>query len=270
MGTAARLLCGRVAINIVCGHTPTELRGYGCFLDHDRRYEQAGEFLESSRALWGDRHPRRTAGGVDPDGDLELDRRYGATGRASPEIYLGGNSPQAAELAARHADCLFRFAEAPSTLRPQIEQVLAAGKEVGLLVALIARRTRGEALAASEELVSRFAEPSRAAHRDFARKSDSVAFVSTYDLARCNPSGWITETLWAGAVPYLGAPAIALVGSAEEVAGAILEYKRLGVSQFLFLGWPDLEEMTFFGREVLPLIRRMEQRPIREGGEVCL
>ena len=37
-----------------------------------------------------------------------------------------------------------------------------------------------------------------------------------------------------------------------------MEYRRIGVSQFLFLGWPDLEEMTFFGREILPLIRRAE------------
>ena len=68
----------------------------------------------------------------------------------------------------------------------------------------------------------------------------------------------MTDVLWAGAVPYLGAPAIALVGSPEEITAAIMEYRRIGVSQFLFLGWPDLEEMTFFGREILPLIRRAE------------
>ena len=65
--------------------------------------------------------------------------------------------------------------------------------------------------------------------------------------------------LWTGAIPYLGAPAIALVGSVEEVADALLEYKRAGVSQFLFLGWPDIDEMTFFSGHVLPLVRERER-----------
>jgi alkanesulfonate monooxygenase len=61
-------------------------------------------------------------------------------------------------------------------------------------------------------------------------------------------------------VPYLGAPAIALVGGPEEIATALLEYKAMGITQFLFLGWPDEEELRFFGREILPLVREREQR----------
>jgi alkanesulfonate monooxygenase len=235
LDTVSRVLGGRASINVVCGHTPQELGGYGCFLEHDQRYEQARSFLDACRAVWGS----------------DTDSR-------APEIFLGGSSPQASALAALHADCHFRFAEPPENLRPQIEPVLAAGKEVGLLVALVARPTRGEALAGTQELLRRAGEASRAAHQDFERKSDSVAFTSTYELARRNPSGWVTDVLWAGAVPYLGAPAIALVGSAEEVAAEILQYKRIGISQFLFLGWPDLEEMTFFGREILPRVRNGE------------
>jgi alkanesulfonate monooxygenase len=36
---------------------------------------------------------------------------------------------------------------------------------------------------------------------------------------------------------------------------AFLEYKRIGVTQFIISGWPKLEEMLIFGREILPLIR---------------
>jgi alkanesulfonate monooxygenase len=38
-----------------------------------------------------------------------------------------------------------------------------------------------------------------------------------------------------------------------------MEYKQVGISQFLFMGWPDLDEMTYFGKEVLPLVREKEQ-----------
>ena len=56
----------------------------------------------------------------------------------------------------------------------------------------------------------------------------------------------------------LEAPAIALVGSADEIAKSLLEYKAIGVTQFLFRGWPDVEEMAFFLNEVAPLVRARE------------
>jgi alkanesulfonate monooxygenase len=51
-----------------------------------------------------------------------------------------------------------------------------------------------------------------------------------------------------------------LVGSFQEIADAIFEYKRIGVTQFLFVGWPDIDEMSLFSRNVLPLVRRREQQ----------
>ncbi|HEY7547022.1 MAG TPA: alkanesulfonate monooxygenase, partial [Blastocatellia bacterium] len=68
-----------------------------------------------------------------------------------------------------------------------------------------------------------------------------------------------TPTLWTGAVRYYGSPAIALVGTPEEIASAIIEYKKTGITQFIFSGWPKLDEMIYFGKEVLPLIRRKEE-----------
>jgi alkanesulfonate monooxygenase len=36
------------------------------------------------------------------------------------------------------------------------------------------------------------------------------------------------------------------------VAGAIRTYEEVGISQFLFMGWPDIEEMKRFAGEVRP------------------
>jgi alkanesulfonate monooxygenase len=55
-----------------------------------------------------------------------------------------------------------------------------------------------------------------------------------------------------------GPAAIALVGSPAEIASAILDYKRMGISQFILSGWPKLESMIFFSRELLPLVRVLE------------
>jgi alkanesulfonate monooxygenase len=54
------------------------------------------------------------------------------------------------------------------------------------------------------------------------------------------------------------------VGSFKEIADAIMEYKQRGITQFLFMGWPDREEINYFGTGVLPLIRAHEKE--NDGG----
>ena len=49
------------------------------------------------------------------------------------------------------------------------------------------------------------------------------------------------------------------MGDPEEVASAFIEYKRAGATQFILAGWPKLDEMIIFGRDVLPLIRQKER-----------
>lgn len=252
VNTLSAVIGGRVSLNVVAGHTPEEQRGYGDFLPHDERYARTGEFLSICRALW------RGGDAVSFSG-----RYYRVEGArvnvpfvdGMPEIYVGGNSECATALAVEHGDCLWRVPEPPASLRGKIAPLLDAGKEAGLLMSIIARPTRGEALAAARALVAE-AGRARRTHEEFASRSDSVAFTSAYRLAEAAPE-WLTPTLWTGAVPYLGAPSMALVGSYDEVAESILELGEAGVSQFLFLGWPDEEELAGFAAEVLPRVRRV-------------
>jgi alkanesulfonate monooxygenase len=261
VNTAAAVLPGRICVNLVAGHTPQELGYYGSFLSHDERFAQTDEFL----AIW------RNAGPVDFQGryyQVEGCRVgtpfvgmpfVGATA-AAPEIFVGGNSERAAELGMRHAACLWRFPEPVDELRPRIAPVVAHGTEVGLIASLVARPTREAALRHAESLPAQAGSEAREVHRQLERATDSVAFSSTYRRAGDAGSAWLSPTLWTGAVPYFGPPAIAFVGSTEEIVATLLEYRAIGISQFLFLGWPDLEEMTFFGAEVLPRLRRAEAR----------
>jgi len=79
-------------------------------------------------------------------------------------------------------------------------------------------------------------------------------------LSASDNVGWLNRNLWAGLVPYYGSSAMTLLGSPAELAEIFLEYKRIGVTQFIIAGWPKLEEMLIFGREVLPLVRELEAR----------
>jgi alkanesulfonate monooxygenase len=259
VNTVSALTGGRICINIVTGHTPHELRYYGDFLNHEERYERTDEFLSVCRALWNG------SGEVDFDGKYykiesgRLNTPFVSPDRRSPEIFLGGNSELAEQLAVKHANCLWRFADTPKNLWPHVAPLIAQGIEVGLLVSILARPTREQAQRDAAAMIDKFRRQSKQAGKDFAEKTDSVAFRSTLALAEENESEWLTPHLWTGAIPYLGAPAIALVGGPEEITNAIMEYKSVGISQFLFMGWPDIDEMSFFGRQILPLIRKTEE-----------
>lgn len=259
INTLSALTNGRVCINIVTGHSPHELRYYGDFLEHDQRYERTDEFLTVCRSFW------RRDGEVNFQGKHytieggRLNTPFVSSKEASPEIYLGGNSDTAERLAVRHANCLWRFADTPQNLEHRVPSIVSSGIEVGLLVSILARPTREQARHDAFSMIQAVSARSQQFGKEFAQKTDSVAYRSTLELAEKNKTEWLTPWLWTGAIPYLGSPAIALVGSFEDIASAILEYKKVGVSQFLFMGWPDLDEMVSFGKSVLPLIRRKEE-----------
>jgi len=254
VNTLSALTNGRICLNVVGGHTPNEQRGYGDFLSHDDRYARTDEFLTVCRAFWEGDGPVNFKGNYYHIENGRLNTPFIAADRTGPEIFLGGSSPQAFRLAVRHAHCLWTLPRRPEELATRIQAVLESGKEVGILVSMLARPSHREALSAAQSMLAEVGDRARKTHQDFSRVSDSVAFTSTLALAEESSSDWLTAWLWTGAVPYLGAPAIALVGSYDEVTEGILEFTKVGVTQFLFLGWPDVPEMTAFSKEVRPRV----------------
>lgn len=257
VNTISALTGGRVSLNVVAGHSAEEQRYYGDFLDHDERYQRAEEFLSVCHSFW------RREGEVNVRGKYyriengRLNTRFVSGERATPEIYIGGGSPQARQLAINQGSCWLLLADSPSNLRTQIAPALERGIEVGLRVSIIAAPTREEAVAAAHTLAD-------AAHKKwieqvFVRGSDSVSMRTSFESAGGADSHWLTPYLWNGAVSAFGASAVALVGTPRELADAITEYKNIGVSQFIFSGWNNTQAPTYFSREILPLVRAQER-----------
>ena len=254
VNTLSALIDGRVAINLVAGHTPREHGFYGDFLEHDERYRRADEFLTVCRAFWESDSPVNFSGRYYEVENGHLNTAFVSPTRRAPEIFLGGKSGVALELARKHASCLLTLPEAPDVMAPRIAPLVESGTDVGLLVSILARPTREEAEAAARALIASLGERPRKTHASFSASSDSEAFTSTLALAESSADEWLTPWLWVGAVPYLGAPAIAIVGSYQDAAQAIGAYHDVGVNQFLFMGWPDVEEMERFHHGVVPLL----------------
>ena len=261
INTLSALIDGRFSLNIVAGHSPEEQRGYGDALGHDQRYERTEEFLAVCRAFWRNPAEVNFAGRHYTIERGRVNTPFVSPDRSFPELHIAGNSPAAQRLAISQGTCWMRLADAPARIAAETPPVLQSGREIGVRCSIIARPTRDEAVKAARALAAgagvQFDD--RGKEGEFVKRSDSVSIKSVYELA---DTEWLTRYLWTGAVRSHGAPAIALVGSPDDIASAVLEYSRAGVSQFIISGWPKLDEMLFFGREILPLIREREHAEV--------
>lgn len=254
VNTLSGLIGGRIALNIVAGSSPPEQRGYGDFLEHDERYARAGEFLKICRAFW------RNDGDVDFTGKYyrlargKLHTRFLAPDRAAPEIYVSGQSEAGQRLALAQAACWLRVIDTPEKLGRSVAHFRERGVEVCLRLSVICRSSREKAIEAAMAMLPDDAISQE--ERGILSRSDSQTLKQA--LAAADNVGWLNRNLWAGLVPHYGSSAITLLGSPAELAKIFLEYKRIGVTQFIIAGWPKLDEMLLFGHEVLPLIRRAE------------
>lgn len=260
VNTVSAFTNGRIDVNVVSGQGSEEMRYYGDFSNHDERYQHTDEFWTICHALWRREFPVNFAGQFLRVEGARVNQRFISPDSHRPYIYIGGSSDQALELAVKHGDCLLRLAEPPEMLAPKIQPALAAGIEVGIICSQVAAPTHDEAVADARNLAANAGDQGLAAQADWRRMTaDSEGFAAVYELGE-RDEHWLTPYLWTGLVKYMGPPSIALVGSVEEIIEAIFEYRRIGVTQFLFQARPDFPTLNFFGTRILPQIRAREAR----------
>lgn len=261
VNTFSSMFNGRILLNIVAGHSPIEQAYYGDYLPHDERYARTEEFLTICNALWHKDQPFTFKGKYYEVTNTQLYTKFKAPDRKAPYLFIAGGSQQAANLAISQGDCWMRLADTPNKIKSSAQPVLAAGKEVGLRLSTIIRSTKAEAIAASEAIVkNKVIKSFTGKQKKFVQEADSVSIKKVYQLSS---KEWLTPWLWTGAVKTDGAPAISFVGTPEEIAHAIMEYKKAGITQYILSGWPKLEEMILFGEQVIPLVRELEEKEKR-------
>jgi alkanesulfonate monooxygenase len=248
MNTVSALVQGRVSFNIVAGSSSEEQRGYGDYLSHDERYARAEEFLAVCNAFW------RANGDVNFEGkyyrveQAKLATPFVAPHKKSPEIFVSGHSEQSEHLASSQGTCWLRVAESPKKLEPIVARTRERGTGVCLRCCLLCRPTRGEAIEGAQSLL-----PADAAESTTTLKDDSQMYREGNELKR--DAFWPEPWLWTGLVPHYGPVWTTMIGTPYELASAFLEYKRIGVTEFIISGWPEVDTVDTFGREILPRIK---------------
>lgn len=262
VNTFASMYQGRILLNIVAGHSPKEQAYYGDFLPHDERYARTEEFLAICNTFWHGEQPFDYEGKYFKVKNAQLRTQYKAPSRKAPYLFIAGGSQTAIDLTISQGDCWMRLGDTPEKVKERALPVLEKGKEVGLRLSCIIRDTKKEAMDAAYNFVSQnHIKGFGNKENQFINNTDSVSMKEMY---KKSSTEWLTPWLWTGAVRTNGASSICLVGTPLEIAKAMMEYKRAGITQYILSGWPTQEEMIRFGKKVIPLIRELEQKANRE------
>lgn len=256
--TLDRLSEGRLLINVVTGGDPVENKGDGIFLSHAERYQVTREFLEVySRLLKGEK--------VDYHG--EHIRVEGAevlfppVQEDGPPLFFGGSSEEALEVAANQIDTYLTWGEPVEQVAEKIAVVRQRAEErgrtldYGIRLHVIVRETEDEAWAAADKLIAHLDDDTIAAAQKIFSRMDSTGQARMSALHGGSKDGLrIAPNLWAGVGLVRGGAGTALVGSPQQVADRIREYQALGIKNFIFSGYPHLEEAHRFAELVMPLL----------------
>ncbi|CUU56752.1 alkanesulfonate monooxygenase [Parafrankia irregularis] len=258
---------GRLLLNVVTGGEAHEQRAYGDHLDKEERYTRCAEFLSVVRRLW--------AGETVTHRGTHLDIEAACLPTLPdpvPPLYFGGSSRAAGPVAAEHADVYLTWGEPVDAVADKITWIRGLADRhgrkprFGIRLHVITRDTAEEAWTQAGRLLGALGEDVVAAAQAGLARSESTGqqrMIALHQQTRGDGS-WrdaraleVAPNLWAGVGLVRGGAGTALVGSHAEVADRIADYAAAGIDEFVFSGYPHLEELYWFGEGVLPhLVRR--------------
>jgi len=260
--TLDQLTHGRAAIHIISGGDDVDQQRDGDYLGKDERYARTDEYVGILKSIWTADKPVDHAGA------------YYRFAGASPEvkthqqpripIYFGGASDAAIGVAGKHADVYALWGETQAQVREITARVRAAaaqhGREVRFSLSFrpILAETEAAAWARAEEIRARIQRVRGEAALGPATRTPPNAGSQRLLAAAAlgdRPEGRLYTAI-AAATGARGSTT-ALVGTPEQVAEAFLDYHALGVTTFLIRGFDPLEDAIEYGRELLPLTRRL-------------
>lgn len=256
----------RLLLNVVVGGEDTEQRAYGDHTTKAERYAIADETLDVAHHLWTSADPLDYSGEHVQVEGATLNRRP----EVEPPVYFGGSSPEGIEVAAKRSDVYLTWGEPPEQVQEKLDRVRARAAEYGrepdfgIRLHVIARETAEEAWDQAQVLIDSL-EPERvaAAQAGLAqsqsegqrRMAELHNRGGDFEKGQDARSLEISPNLWAGVGLVRGGAGTALVGSYEEVAARIAEYKEIGLSHFILSGVPHLEESFHVGEGVVPALQ---------------
>ncbi len=269
LATLDQLSGGRVAVHIITGGADDEMAKDGDVSTKTERYARTDEYLKVLRREWTAEKP------FDHDGDFYRIRQgWSAVKPQNLPVFFGGSSPEAIEVAGRHADVYALWGETQAQVREAVSTVSAAaarnGRRPGFSLSLrpIIADTEEAAWKRADEVVEIVRELREKA--SLGTDGHTPPNAGSQRLLQTAAQGYrVDKRLWTGLAAVGGAQgnSTGLVGTPEQVADALLDYYDLGIDHFLIRGFEPLADAIAYGRDLIPLVRervalRDEQRQV--------
>lgn len=237
---------GRFGLNIVMGWFTPEMEMFGVTQrQHDDRYAYGSEWLRIVKRLWLEEEP------------FDFEGKYFRIqqGQAHPKpmqkpfpvLVNAGNSPAGLDFSAREVDFNFltidTLENAAATVADLNRRARDYGRQVGAMTyaTIICRETESEAQAVRQEILDK---------GDW-QAADNIMRVLGIE------SGSFNEQIRSFAERFiLGWGGYAIVGTPERVTEELNKIYALGI-EGVILGFLDYyEELDYFGRAVMPLLKQ--------------
>lgn len=254
VATISQLNGGRIAVNIVSGWFRGEFHALGePWLDHDERYRRSEEFIRVLRGIW-------TQDNFTFRGDFYRFNEYTLKPKPLsplPEIFQGGSSRAARDMATRVSDWYFTNGNTVDGIKKQIDDIRAKEKGTGHRVKIgvnafgVARETEAQAKSVVQEIIDKAnGEAVRAFHHE----------VQNAGNASPEREGNWAKSTFEDLVQYNDGFRSNLIGTPQQIAERILALKDVGVDLVLLGFLHFQEEVEYFGKHVIPLVRELEAR----------
>jgi len=237
----------------VSGWFKGEFRAIGePWLEHDERYRRSEEFIRVLKGAW-------TQDSFTFKGDFYRFDNYSLKPKPlsspHPEIFQGGSSRAARDMASRVSDRYFTNGNTVEGIKAQVDDIQTKAREndhrvkIGVNGFIIARETEAEARDVLNEIIEK-ANP----------EAVNAFGHEVKNAGKASPEGegnWAKST-FNDLVQYNDGFRTNLIGTPEQIAERIVALKAVGVNLLLAGFLHYLEEVEFFGKRVLPLVRQLE------------
>ena len=263
VATFDQLTEGRVALHIITGKTDAEQHGDGDFTVKAERYRRATEYLKLMKLAWASDQPFDFTGEFYKVAGAHSDVR--PLQKPHPTIMFGGASEGALAMGAAECDVFAIYAEPLATTAERIAEFRARAAQHGRTVGfnMSVRPIIAQSEAAAWDKANRILAAMTGKLGWSRQESGEAVAKQPVDNAGRRQFAFAEqqdvhdERLWMGITKATGAlgNTSCLVGTAAQVADAILGYYRLGIDSFLIRGFDPVADTTDFGRELIPRIK---------------
>ncbi|MFI7123093.1 LLM class flavin-dependent oxidoreductase [Amycolatopsis sp. NPDC049868] len=225
---------GRLAINVVVGGSEKDLRRESDDLPKAERYRRAIEYLDIVRRTWTSPEPFDHHGAYYA---AEAVKILTKPQQGQVPIFMGGESADAVDFGARHADLYMLWGEPFAGTKERIQRVMAAAEgydrtmRFSLSLRLFVGDTDDDAWAQARSAERQIGESSG----KFLRSSSTDTSVGRRRALALTDEELHDDCFWSGLTKLLGgfANSQALVGTEERILNTLGTYRDLGVDTFL-------------------------------------